>query len=209
MFCKLAGVRDGIFNKKILDSFNDERKEVNDFMIRTAIKQGDVIGSQDRLKAFFRDMFFMFAKRFPKALSALKFQYSWKFHQGIMDNELYPNDVNGVIIPQPDIDIRLDGKQFDQFIGESFALIVFNEKQSLIEDLSSIEALNFYSNNIHVLDDNHPFMSDGKLSKWASSNNVSAVILRPDKHVYGCCDNEDILQKVEYLTQKLHNDLTI
>ena len=178
-------------------------------MIRTAIKQGDVIGSQDRLKAFFRDMFFMFAKKFPKALSALKFQYSWKFHQGIIDNELYPNDVNGVIIPQPDIDIRLDGKQFDQFIGESFALIVFNEKQSLIEDLSAIEVLNFYKNNIYILDDDHPFMSDGKLSKWASSNNVSAVILRPDKHVYGCCDDEDMFQKVENLTQKLHNDLTI
>ena len=87
---KLAGVRDGEFNKNILDSFNDERREVNDFMIKTAIKQGDVIGSQDRLKAFFRDMFFMFAKKFPKALSALKFQYSWKFHKGIMDNDLYP-----------------------------------------------------------------------------------------------------------------------
>ena len=104
---KLAGVRDGEFNKNILTSFNDERREVNDFMIKTAIKQGDVIGSQDRLKAFFRDMFFMFAKKFPKALSALKFQYSWKFHQGIMDNELYPNEINGVIIPQPDIDLSL------------------------------------------------------------------------------------------------------
>ena len=103
----------------------------------------------------------------------------------------------------------MDGKQFDQFIGESFALIVFNEKGSLIEDLSSIEALNFFKKNIHVLDDNHPFMSDGKLTKWASSNNISAVILRPDKHVYGSCADEDMLQKVENLTQKLHNDLTI
>ena len=114
-----------------------------------------------------------------------------------------------MIIPQPVIDIRLDVKQFDQFIGESFALIVFNEKQSLIEDLSAIKVLNFYKNNIYILDDDHPFMSDGKLSKWASSNNVSAVILRPDKHVYGCCDDEDMLQKVENLTQKLHNDVTI
>ncbi len=52
-------------------------------------------------------------------------------------------------------------------------------------------------------------MSDGKLSSWASSNNVSAVIIRPDKHVYGCCDNEDMLLKVENLTKKLHNDLKI
>jgi hypothetical protein len=78
-----------------------------------------------------------------------------------------------------------------------------------MEDLSAIETLNFYKNNIHILDDNHPFMSDGKLSKWASINNVSAVIIRPDKHVYGCCDHEDMLQKVEYLTRKLHNDLKI
>ena len=53
------------------------------------------------------------------------------------------------------------------------------------------------------------FMSDGKLSSWASLNNVSAVIIRPDKHVYGCCDNEDMLLKVENLTKKLHNDLKV
>ena len=132
-------------------------------------------------------MFFMFAKKFPKALSALKFQYSWKFHQGIMDNELYPNEINGVIIPQPDIDIRLDGKQFDQFIGESFALIIFNEKQSLIKDLSAIEAIKFDINNIYVLDDNHPLMSAGKLDSGSYLNNVSEVIIRLDKHVYGYC----------------------
>ena len=78
-----------------------------------------------------------------------------------------------------------------------------------MEDLLGIDALNFYNNNIHILDINHPFMSDGKLSSWASSNNVSAVIIRPDKHVYGCCDNEDMLLKVENLTKKLHNDLKI
>ena len=50
-------------------------------------------------------------------------------------------------------------------------------------------------------------MSDGKLLKWSKKNNISAVVLRPDKHVYGCCDNKHIESKVDKLINKLHNEL--
>ena len=204
---KLAGVKEGIYNKKILNSFDTERREVNEFMIKTAIKQGDVIGSQNILKAFIRDMFFVFAKNFPKALTALKFQYSWRFTNGILDNDLYPNNVNGVIFPQPDISIEFENKKFDQYIKDSFSLIIFNSDKTLLDDLNKIETIGLYDNSIHFFDNSHPFMSDGKLIEWSSANGVSAVIIRPDKHVYGCCDNNNILSKITNLTNKLHQEL--
>ena len=200
-------MKQGIYNKKILNSFDTERREVNEFMIKTAIKQGEVIGSQNILKAFVRDMFFVFAKNFPKALTALKFQYSWRFTNGILDNDLYPNNVNGVIFPQPDISIEFENKKFDQYIKDSFSLIIFNNDKTLLDDLNKIETISLYDNNIHFFDNSHPFMSDGKLIEWSSANGVSAVIIRPDKHVYGCCDNNDILAKITNLTNKLHQEL--
>ena len=50
-------------------------------------------------------------------------------------------------------------------------------------------------------------MSDKKLLNWKVQNKISAVIIRPDMHVYGCCDFEDIIFKVDKLTKKLHEDL--
>lgn len=205
---KLDGVRNGLFNPMVLNSYDIERQEINDFMIRTAMKQGEVIGSQDRFKSFMRDTFFAIAKKFPAALSALKFQYSWKFNNGIIDKDLHPNNVNGVIIPQPDINIKVENKKFDQYINDSFALIVFSNEESLKQKLSISHPLKFFNENIHVFDTNHPFMSDGKLLKWINDNQISAVIVRPDKHIYGCCDKENLLFKMEKLTEQLQNELS-
>ena len=36
-----------IFNKKILNTYSLERKGIVDFVIKGAMKQGDIIGSQD------------------------------------------------------------------------------------------------------------------------------------------------------------------
>ena len=204
---KLKGINDGIYNKKILDTFSTERREINDFMIRTAIKQGNVIGTQNMVKAFMRDTFFSIAKIFPKALSALKFQYSWKLNNGLIDKDLFPNVANGVIIPQPDINVRVDNKQFDQYLGESFSLIILNEDETLIDDISNIEFMDIFKNNIHIFNSKHPFLKDGRLAKWSRENSISAAIIRPDKHIYGCCDGVDIIKKIEKLVKNLHNEL--
>jgi 3-(3-hydroxy-phenyl)propionate hydroxylase len=204
---KLKGVNDGIYNKKILDTFSIERREINDFMIRTAIKQGNVIGTQNMVKAFIRDTFFSIAKIFPKALSALKFQYSWKLNHGLIDKDLFPNGANGVIIPQPDINIRVNNKQFDQYLGESFSLIILDEDETLIDDISNIEFMDIFKNNIHIFNSKHPFLKDGRLAKWSRENCISAAIIRPDKHIYGCCDGVDIIKKIEKLVKNLHNEV--
>jgi hypothetical protein len=50
-------------------------------------------------------------------------------------------------------------------------------------------------------------MADETLLDWKKLHNVSAVILRPDMHVYGCADSNDTLSKVDKLAKKLHNKI--
>ena len=50
-------------------------------------------------------------------------------------------------------------------------------------------------------------MADETLLDWKKLYNVSAVILRPDMHVYGCVDSNDTLSKVDKLAKKLHNKI--
>ena len=43
--------------------------------------------------------------------------------------------------------------------------------------------------------------------EWQKKYNISAVIIRPDRHVYGCCDNHTIIQKIDKLSIELHNNI--
>ena len=69
---KLTGVINKSFNKKILNSYSLERKGVVDFVIRGAIKQGDIIGSQDWLTATLRDLYLNIASFIPRLLKPLR-----------------------------------------------------------------------------------------------------------------------------------------
>ena len=46
-----------------------------------------------------------------------------------VDKDLYPNDSNGMIIPHPDLSIKKDNKQFDEYMDDKFSLILFNLKK--------------------------------------------------------------------------------
>ena len=76
------------------------------------------------IKSFIRDLFLRTAAFFPKLLSFLSFSYPWNYSNGIIDNNLYPNDVNGIIIPQPNLKLRSNDLPFDQYIGDEFAFLL-------------------------------------------------------------------------------------
>ena len=51
------------------------------------------------------------------------------------------------------------------------------------------------------------FNSVKKICNWAKENNISAAIIRPDQHIYGCVDNVDIINNVDKLITKLKGEL--
>ena len=92
-------------------------------------------------------------------------------------------------------------------MDDKFSLILFNLKKEEIDNVNKLDSVKTFDGCVHHFDENHIFMSDGKLLKWSKKNNISAVVLRPDKHVYGCCDNKHVESKVDKLINKLHNEL--
>ena len=128
---KLTGVIDGTYSKKILDTYSLERKAIVKSVTETAIKQGNIVGSQNRYIALVRDFILNCARQFPVLLNFFQFYHPWPIKDGLIDKTLFKNKANGIVIPQPDINITIEDKAFDQYIGYKFALLVFNQDQGV------------------------------------------------------------------------------
>ncbi|RCL35993.1 MAG: bifunctional 3-(3-hydroxy-phenyl)propionate/3-hydroxycinnamic acid hydroxylase [SAR86 cluster bacterium] len=204
---RLTGVRNNVMNTKILEMYSLERKGVVDFTIRNAIKQGDIIGSQDRFKAYIRDIYLNISKYIPKLLDNLRIAYSWRIKKGNIDTDLFPNKANGVIIPHPSLALKKDNKLFDEYIGNNFGLLVFDNSINIVNEIKKLSSSSIFGKNIFHIDETNEFNKDKKIFKWSKVNNISAAIIRPDKHIYGCVDNTNIINDIDQLTNKLISEI--
>ena len=147
---KLTGVLEKKYDKSILNSYSIERKEINDFGIKAAIDQGNIIGTQNKYKAMARDAFLSLSQIFPKLQGTLNFDYKWQFTNGILDKDLYPNNnVNGRIIPHPDLSLKYNDKLFDDIFEKEFALVVFDIEDSLFSVIKNMESVKIFDQNVH------------------------------------------------------------
>jgi 3-(3-hydroxy-phenyl)propionate hydroxylase len=204
---KLTGVIDGTYSKKILNTYSLERKAIVKSVTETAIKQGNIVGSQNKYIALVRDFILNCARHFPVLLNFFQFYHPWPIKSGLIDKTLFKNKANGIVIPQPNINIKIENNPFDQYIGYKFALLVFDQDQEVFDEIKSLNCVKIFDENIHLLNPGHPFNSDKSFVEWQKKHNISAVIIRPDRHVYGCCDGVDIIKKIEKLVKNLHNEV--
>ena len=204
---KLTGVINGTYSKKILDTYSLERRAIVKSVTETAIKQGNIVGTQNRYIALVRDFILNCARQFPVLLNFFQFYHPWPIEEGLIDKTLFKNKANGIVIPQPDINIRIEDKAFDQYIGYKFALLVFDQDQEVFDEIKSLDSVKIFDENVHLLNANHPFNADNNFVEWQKKHNISAAIIRPDRHVYGSCDHHSIIQKIDKLSNKLHNNI--
>jgi 3-(3-hydroxy-phenyl)propionate hydroxylase len=205
---KLDGVIRSKYADRVLETYSDERISIVKSVTETAIKHGGVIGTQNKYIALIRDTLLNVARIFPKLLSFFDFYHPWQITTGLIDKSLYPNKANGIVISQPNLDLKVDNKSFDQYIGYNFALIVFDQNEKLLNDIKALESSKIFEDNIYLINKDSPFNEDSNFIKWKRDNKISAVIIRPDRHVYGCCDNESMITKVDELNKKLISELT-
>ncbi len=205
---KLIGVIDGSYSKKILETYSLERKAIVKSVTEIAIKNGNVIGTQNRYVAFIRDLILNTARVFPKLLNFFEFYHPWQIKAGLVDKTLFPNSANGIVIPQPSLEIKVDNMPFDQFIGYKFALIIFSQSVNTFNKIKKLESSKIFNDNIYLFDEDNPFNKDHNFKLWRKENNISAVIIRPDRHVYGCCDQISIEDKIDQLNKQLISELS-
>ena len=194
--------------RSVLDTYSSERISIVKHVTETAIKHGGVIGTQNKYIAIIRDTLLNAARIFPKLLSFFDFYHPWQIDNGLIDKTLYPNKANGIVISQPSLELKVNNKPFDQYIGYCFALIVFNQNDILFNNIKALESSKIFKNNIYLINKDSPFNKDKNFIKWRKDNNISAVIIRPDRHVYGCCDDESMITKIDKLNKKLMSELT-
>jgi hypothetical protein len=60
----------------------------------------------------------------------------------------------------------VDNKPFDQYIGYSFALIVFDQNEMLLNDIKALESSKIFEDNIYLINEDSPFNEDSNFIKW-------------------------------------------
>jgi 3-(3-hydroxy-phenyl)propionate hydroxylase len=163
---KLADVISGRQPESLLDTYESEREpHVREF-IETAVQLGSVIQATDRTAVDARDREMTAAFR---RFTTPQPQLGAGFHEGVQ---------GGQIAPQPR---HADGTRLDDTVGYRFALV-------------AVATLADHARASLDADRDQPVeivaAGDGALLDWLVSTGTRAVLLRPDRYIYGTADDE-------------------
>ncbi|MBI1683640.1 bifunctional 3-(3-hydroxy-phenyl)propionate/3-hydroxycinnamic acid hydroxylase MhpA [Caulobacter hibisci] len=184
---KLPLVIAGLANEALLDTYQPERDPHVRGVIGAAVNAGRYICQLDPAKAAERDA------HMREVMAAAK--------PGTTAADLIPAYQAGVARPgsgERFIHPRVGGVLLDDVLGEGFAVIAR-------EPVASSPAFAHIGGSIHVigqgLDD-----ADGALAAWLDAKGAAAVLLRPDRYVYGVAETADALPA---LIDQLRADLSL
>ena len=187
---KLDMIFKGLADDRLLDTYETERWENCEKVIKYATERGIMISTGSLRGRISRKMLFGLAKLFPQISTAASRRSSLGFpylHGLIGDHELAGSMFFQPLMQKPDGDEIL----MDDLIGHRFALITASE------ELSS-EIRNWFETTLGglVLTLQKDFdEKNGHLRKYLKIHKASCVLLRPDRYVYDAGDSSDVLLK--------------
>lgn len=180
---KLHLVLSGKASETILDSYQDERKPASIATIKGAVFSGQLMTSKNKMVNKLRNAMF-FLGRHSKAVNNRLYKSILKkphYSAGLIGSHA----LSGQIMIQPDvqnsegIDVKLDS-----LLGRQFALLSVNELDSQELDEFCLKL----DGNVLVLGKDIQD-STGKLKSWFAENQISCVLIRPDKYIYSASDS--------------------
>jgi 3-(3-hydroxy-phenyl)propionate hydroxylase len=190
---KLSGVLKGLFPESILDTYQQERKPHIEQLVAIAKYLGEIIGELDIERAKARDA------RLGDELDAGRAEtIRQKFIPDLTAGLLHRNpdgtvaSAAGSLFPQPIVKSAADSAiLLDDVVGERFLVLTRGDATHVPDLVSAIERLG----GIHLHLMAPPAASvpaEGEiaeeanlLSSWLDRSEATAVIVRPDKHVFG------------------------
>jgi 3-(3-hydroxy-phenyl)propionate hydroxylase len=127
---KLASVASGVIGPKLLQSYEQERRDHAWQMIRLALRMGRVMSPPNRPYALLTQACFLMLNAWPPArdyITQMKYKPKPRFSTGFMvpDGRSTRRTLVGRLIPQPRV-ITADGRRvlLDDALGRRFALVV-------------------------------------------------------------------------------------
>ena len=166
---KISGVLSGRYRESILSSYTTERRPHVHEVIKTAVGHGGIIQNRSKVLTFARDCFLKLGAVFPSLISFLRFDLSWPLGPGLFDLGGGPI---GHTIPQCSASDEQLGTAFCVVVSDSdFASNVDMEADIDCKQVSELAA-----------DED----AQSELKAWFADHDAKAVLVRPDRYVYGC-----------------------
>jgi 3-(3-hydroxy-phenyl)propionate hydroxylase len=213
---KLSGALTGRFPESILDTYQQERKPHIEQLVAIAKNLGEIIGELDIERAKARDA------RLGDELDAGKAEtIRQKFIPDLTAGLLHRNpdgtvaSAAGSLFPQPIMKAAADGAiLLDDLVGERFLVLTRGDTTQVPDLVPAIEKLG----GIHLHLKARPtaaVLAEGEiaeeaslLSSWLDRNEAIAVIVRPDKYVFGVAKTfADLSDQIQALVGAIFHPL--
>ncbi|WP_412065631.1 bifunctional 3-(3-hydroxy-phenyl)propionate/3-hydroxycinnamic acid hydroxylase [Rhizobium sp. SYY.PMSO] len=196
---KLSGVLRGRYDEALLSTYEEERKPHIRQLVATAKNLGEIIGELDVDKARVRDQILGDELDSGKAIT-LRQRLIPDLTAGIIARSAsgQPAVAAGTLFPQPEVQTAVhDCVLLDDIIGEEFAVIAKKGSVITLPNGSPHFGVHEVVPAGVVPREPDEFVDlTGTLAAWMDANGSIAVIVRPDKYVYGIATTEDELARM-------------
>lgn len=158
----------------LLDTYQTERASHVLEFIRTAVRLGSIIQTTDPEVAAQRDR--QFLKEGPQEIVNLAPSLGLGLHHG--------EGVGGTLPGQPQLH---DGRWLDEALGNSFAIVCADQQISTC--LRAEEHARLVTLGV-------TWLTDAALAPWLQQLGANAVVLRPDRYVFGTANTAQELRQL-------------
>jgi 3-(3-hydroxy-phenyl)propionate hydroxylase len=167
---KLKAVIQDKDDEALLDSYEVERAPHVNAFIELAVRLGDIIQTTDEVRARERDAKFLTAKNGQPEVFMFPTPHLGNVKNvSVLQGE---NDLVGQIFPQP---LLSTGGRLDALVQQRFAILT---RQAILGKASEASLLACQQKNVAIL-------TDAALLPWLDEQGLDAVIIRPDRYIYG------------------------
>jgi 3-(3-hydroxy-phenyl)propionate hydroxylase len=171
---KLKAVIQNNADDALLDSYEVERAPHVNAFIDLAVRLGDIIQTTDETKARERDKKFLSAKNGQPEVFVFPAPHLGQVTGvSVLHGE---DELVGQIFPQP---LLSTGQRLDALVQQRFAVLI---RQTLLDEVGDASLLAWQQSNVAVI-------ADAALLPWLDGQGLDAVVIRPDRYIYGVAKN--------------------
>ncbi len=207
---KIVGVLNNKYPTGLLSTYTTERRAHVYEVIKTAVGHGRIIQNRNHIAALLRDCYLCAGRLLPILVGFLRFDLSWPLGAGLLSKAKPKQSPIGKPIPQA-VFAPIDGLGkltilSDSMLGQDFTLVGFDVDLSLISDAdSTLVAIK----HITIRPSKDVIDADGSLAAWAAQHDIKAVLVRPDRQVFGyCSEHPNLKANIAMLVKDLESQLT-
>ena len=207
---KLAAVTKGALGPRLLDTYEDERRDHAWAMIKFALNMGRVIAPKSALTAMAIESLFRVLAYFPAArdyVAQMKFKPPPRFTEGFIvpDGAGHKHTLVGRLFPQPYVHAGGADVLLDDVLGNGFSIVVRSPQPEVA--LAALAGRPWSDLGARVVvfgRDATELTPNPRLARYADH----VILLRPDRYVAACVPVDELAgggEKVRALMRATHS----